>query len=293
MEGYSVRLARPQVLIAKQVKKSEIGTIARSRFILMHCHRTETDMEVSPSPDAPPAVRAVDLPALETLFDALNDVAFFVKDRDGRYLSVNNTLVRRCGLRSKDEIIGKTALEVHPRPLALSYMSQDRQVVDTGIALSKHLELHLYPTRSRGWCLTSKTALRDEHGAIVGLAGTSQDLGLADEQHPVYRKIAAIAAHIRENYHGNVCMEDLASEAGLSLSRVERLFQRVFHYSPRQLLLQSRLAGAMSLIETRGGQSIAEIAYACGYTDHSAFSRQFKAHTGMSPVQYREHCRTR
>jgi AraC-like DNA-binding protein len=249
-------------------------------------------MDMSALLPARPAIRAVDFPALECLFDALNDVAFFIKDREGRYLSVNNTLVRRCGLRTKEEIIGKTALEVHPRPLALTYIQQDRQVIDSGTALSKHLELHLYPTRSRGWCLTHKIALRDDAGVIVGLAGTSQDLGLADELHPVYRKIAAIAQHIRENYHGNVCMEDLAAREGLSLSRVERLFQRVFHYSPRQLLLQSRLAGAMSLIETGADQSIAEIAYACGYTDHSAFSRQFKAHTGMSPVQYRAHCRS-
>jgi PAS domain S-box-containing protein len=241
----------------------------------------------------PPSIRAVDLTAMESLFDALADVAFFIKDRDGRYLSVNTTLVRRCGLRSKQELIGKTALEVHPQALAQTYMAQDRRVIDSGTALSKHLELHLYPTRSRGWCITHKVPLRDEAGAIIGLAGTSQDLGLADELHPVYRKIAAIAQHIRENYHANVCMEELAAQAGLSLSRVERLFQRVFHYSPRQLLLQSRLAGAMGLLEAKGEQSIADIAYACGYTDHSAFSRQFKAHTGMSPVQYRMHSRGR
>ena len=238
-------------------------------------------------------LRAVDLSALENLFDALNDVAFFVKDREGRYLSVNTTLVRRCGLRTKAELVGKTALEVHPAALAQAYMAQDRQVIDSGTSLSKHLELHMYPTRSRGWCLTHKVPLRDDNGAIVGLAGTSQDLGLADEMHPVYRKISAIAQHIRENYHANVCMEDLATGAGLSLSRVERLFQRVFHYSPRQLLLQSRLAGAMALLDAKDDQSIADIAYACGYTDHSAFSRQFKAHTGMSPVQYRAHSRLR
>ena len=239
------------------------------------------------------AMRAVDLPALECLFDALNDVAFFIKDRDGRYLSVNTTLVRRCGLRSKAELVGKTALEVHPAPLAHTYMAQDRQVIEHGAVITKHLELHLYPTRSRGWCLTNKLPLRDENGTIVGLAGTSQDLGLADDMHPVYRKIAAIAQHIGENYHASVSMEQLAQQAGLSLSRVERLFQRVFHYSPRQLLLQSRLAAAVSMIEAGGERSIAEIAYACGYTDHSAFSRQFKAHAGMSPVQYRMHCKAR
>ena len=238
---------------------------------------------------AAPGIRSVDLETLETLFDALADVAFFVKDRDGRYLSVNNTLVRRCGLRSKQDILGKTVLEVHPKPLAMTYMAQDRQVIDSGLAIRKHLELHLYPTRSRGWCLTNKTPLRDESGAVIGLAGTSQDLGLPDELHPVYRKIADIALHIREHYAESISMEDLARKAGLSLSRVERLFQKVFHYSPRQLLLQSRLSAAMAIIESGADDSIAQIAYACGYTDHSAFSRQFKALTGMSPVQYRAH----
>ena len=236
-------------------------------------------------------LRTVDTAAMETLFDNLNDVAFFIKDRDGRYLCINNTMVRRCGQRSKEDILGKTAIEVMPRPLAQTYMAQDLQVISSGMAIKKHLELHLYPTRSRGWCLTHKTPLRDDTGSIVGLVGTSQDLGLPDELHPVYRKIADIARHIRENYASNISMADLATEAGLSLSRVERLFQRVFHYSPRQLLLQSRLNAAMSIIEAEEEASIAEIAYQCGYADHSAFSRQFKALTGMSPVQYRAHCR--
>ena len=257
----------------------------------LYCAHTvflETGMDLSPLlSGAAPALRAVQLAALESLFDALGDIAFFVKDREGRYLSVNTTMVRRCGLRSKTDILGKTALEVHPAQLAHTYMAQDRLVIDSGAPLAKHLELHLYPTRRRGWCLTHKVPLRGEAGAIVGLAGTSQDLGLADELHPVYGKIAAIAQHIRDNYADHVSMEQLASQAGLSLSRVERLFQRVFRYSPRQLLLQSRLCAAMAKIEAGGGESIADIAYACGYTDHSAFSRQFKAHTGMSPVQYR------
>ena len=57
-------------------------------------------------------VRAFDMEAVEAIFDALNDVAFFVKDRDGRYLSINRTMVRRCGVRHKRDVLGKTALEL-------------------------------------------------------------------------------------------------------------------------------------------------------------------------------------
>jgi transcriptional regulator GlxA family with amidase domain len=51
----------------------------------------------------------------------------------------------------------------------------------------------------------------------------------------------------------------------------------VFHYSPRQLLLQSRLSGALAMIESDQYRSIADIANECGHTDHSAFSRQFSS----------------
>jgi PAS domain S-box-containing protein len=239
------------------------------------------------------APRLVELAAIETLFDALSDVAFFIKDREGRYIGANQTLVRRCGLRSKQEILGKTAVDVHPRHLAQTYLAQDLDVITQGVAIKKHLELHLYPSRSRGWCLTHKTPLRDEDGNIVGLVGTSQDLGLPDALHPVYGKIANIAQHLRDHCAEPVCMKQLAKDAGLSLSRVERLFQRVFHTTPRQLLLQSRLNTALAMIDADNQVNIADVAYACGYSDHSAFSRQFKSLTGMSPVQYRTHRRLR
>jgi AraC-like DNA-binding protein len=36
-----------------------------------------------------------------------------------------------------------------------------------------------------------------------------------------------------------------------------------------------------------GAGSIAAIAHACGYADHSAFARQFRRSTGLSPRAYR------
>jgi len=55
-----------------------------------------------PLPSIPADWRSV-----EAVFDHLPDTVFFVKDAQGCYASVNTTLVQRCGLRHKPELIGR------------------------------------------------------------------------------------------------------------------------------------------------------------------------------------------
>ena len=91
---------------------------------------------------------------LEPVFDALPDVAFFVKDAGGRYAIVNRTLAMRCGYKDKRDLLGKTADEVFPRRFGRSYFEQDMATINAGQQLVDQLELHLYPGRQPGWCLT-------------------------------------------------------------------------------------------------------------------------------------------
>src|SRR5262245_13548975 len=81
----------------------------------------------------------------ESLFDQTPDIVFFVKDRQARYVVVNETLVARCGLRHKSEMLGKTAAEVFPAPLGAGYVAQDLLVLETGVPIRNRLELHIYP----------------------------------------------------------------------------------------------------------------------------------------------------
>src|SRR5687768_6405030 len=122
----------------------------------------------------------------EPLFDQVADVVFFVKDRAGRYVVVNQTLVARCGCRQKADLLGRAPGDLFPADLGASYAAQDRAVLAQGRVIADRLELHLYPTRAAGWCLTHKIPLRAADGAIVGLAGISRDLPAPDIQHPVY-----------------------------------------------------------------------------------------------------------
>lgn len=222
----------------------------------------------------------------EGLFDALPDVVFFVKDGAGRYVVVNQTLVQRCGQRHKSALLGRTAAALFAHPFGQTYHAQDMAVLAGEADIEDQLELHLYPNRDPGWCLTRKTALRDAEGRIIGLTGISRDLAMADKKNPAYRKVAAAVTVIHEQYGQPLQLPELARIANMSVAQIERYFLRIFHLTPRQMIIQTRVDAASRMLN--GSASVAEIAQACGYGDHSAFTRQFKATTGLTPSQYRQ-----
>lgn len=223
----------------------------------------------------------------ESLFDAMPDLVFFVKDLQGHYVVVNQTLVTRCGLNDKDELLGCTAEQVFPASLAANYAEQDQTVLKTGQEMKDQLELHLYPDRDPGWCLTNKFALRDRRHQIIGLAGTSRDLGMPDQRHPVYHRIAAAVRHIHTNFSENVQMAELEQITNLSVAQIERYFEKIFSLTPRQFMIKVKLDAATTMLADTN-RNITDIAFSCGYQDHSAFSRMFKATVGMTPSEYRE-----
>lgn len=100
-------------------------------------------------------------------------------------------------------------------------------------------------------------------------------------------KLAGAAAYIENNYCSSISTEMLAGIAGYSERQFLRLFKSVFHATPNSYIAGLRIKKAQQLLRT-SPLSIGEIAWNCGYDDHNYFSRVFRKHTGMSPVQYRE-----
>lgn len=221
---------------------------------------------------------------LELLFDALPDVVFFVKDDNGYYTHANWTLVRRLGLKKREQLIGVRADALFPSSLGSSYAAQDRRVL-AGETIENQLEVHIFPSRKPGWCLTSKRPLRD-NGKIVGLVGTSRDLGQPDGRHPTYDRLRRALDYLQAHYADTVRVHKLAELVDLSVAQLERHFRRVFQLTPQQWLTKLRIDAAMCLLQKES--SIAEVGLACGFADQSAFARQFKATVGMSPRDYRQ-----
>lgn len=240
-----------------------------------------------------PTAHHTDLPTLisslrqiEPLLDAMPEVVFFIKDTQTRYALINQTLAHRLGYKSKDKLLGMTAEQVFPASFGPSYTAQDRRVLKDGTQLTDQLELHLYYANQPVWCLTHKLALRNAAGEIIGLAGISRDVQLPQSNHPAYPKLAAVDAHIRQHFARPISLAELTELAGLSVAQLERHCKRIFQLTPRQMIHKARLGEASRLLLQ--DLPITEIALRCGYTDHSAFSRQFRALTGLTPSQFRE-----
>ena len=217
------------------------------------------------------------------ILDAIPNAAIFIKDPDARYVLANTTLVQRCGLKHLQQLLGKTSAEVFPAQLGPGYTEQDRRVLKDGLVLQDQLELHLYGSREPGWCLTHKRPLYNPAGQIIGLVGISVDLRSAADTHPAYQRLAAVDEHIRRHFHQPISMGELTRIAGISVAQLERYCKRVFHLTPRQMIHKARLEHAHHLLHS--DLPITEVAMQCGYTDHSAFSRQFKQLTCFTPRQ--------
>ena len=229
---------------------------------------------------------------MEQLFDHIPDTVFFLKDSAGRYLAVNQSLVERCGLREKRELIGRHVRDIFPRDLAARYAAQDEAVLRTGRLIIDRLELHWYARGKSGWCLTTKLPLRDESGKVVGVAGISRDLRAPGDRESISSSLAGTLEFLEAHFDENISPASLAKHTGLSPIRFARIIKRIFRLTPSQLITQTRLAAASRLLmET--DHPVAEIAHSCGFYDHSAFSRAFRSATSATPVEFRRrHTRT-
>lgn len=233
-----------------------------------------------------PQVSHVEVTLLECLFDRSPDVAFFIKDSLGRYVAVNDSLVERHGLKAKSQVIGKRPHEICPGDFGRIPSEQDSKVLHTGRPLLDHLEMQWHRPNAPVWCLTTKLPMVDANGDVVGLIGFSRDIRAAVEPDEIPEAFAAALTEFEQTLAPEMTPAWLARRSKLTLPRLSRLTKRLFELTPGQLITKSRIAAASRMLrETE--KSIADIAHACGFYDHSAFTRAFRSATGITPTKFR------
>ncbi len=229
----------------------------------------------------------VDMRLLEQLFDHTPDMAFFIKDAAGRYVVVNNSLVERHGLRSKSQILGRRPNDVCPGDFGRIPTEQDAILLRTGRPVIERLELHWYAPHQPVWCLTTKLPMRDSAGAITGIIGISKDVRRPIPPKEIPAAIAAALSRLESGLAQPLSPSTLAGIARLPAPRFARIIKRIFGITPNQLIAKTRIATASALLRNTH-RPIVDIALECGFSDHSAFTRSFRALTGVTPTQFRE-----
>ncbi len=235
-------------------------------------------------------VKAIELDLLVQLFDQASDVAFFAKDAGGRYVAVNDSLVRRHGLKNKAEAIGNRPRDICPGDFGQVPSEQDEKVLRTGRPLIDHLEMQWHRPHEPVWCLTTKLPIVGPNGEIVGIVGFSRDAHTSVESHEIPLEFAAALEYFEQHLSEIGTPSALASRSKISLQKLARLTKRLFGLTPSQLITKTRIAAASRLL-FESTNSISEIALASGFYDQSAFTRSFRTATGVTPSEFRKQAR--
>lgn len=92
--------------------------------------------------------------------------------------------------------------------------------------------------------------------------------------------------YIDENYRRPIKVEDIAEYANADRKYLRNLFVKYLGVSTKEYLMNVRMDKAKELLASEE-ISIADVAASVGYADALAFSKIFKTHVGVSPVEFR------
>ncbi|MEM9158089.1 MAG: AraC family transcriptional regulator [Verrucomicrobiota bacterium] len=222
----------------------------------------------------------------QLLLDCLPGILFFVKDASRHFVYVNQELADFMGLDSIEDIVGRPDSDFFPDDIEQSYATDDKRVIEEGLAIQNKVELI---TTSHGliqWHITNKVPLYDDSGNVCGLAGITRKFeGNANHLHRT--ALDRAIEHISSNYSGEIKVSELAKECGLSLSAFERNFKKSFHLTPIQYLNRFRIQKSCTFL-SQSDAPISAIAMDCGFYDQSHFTRSFLRVLHTTPAAYRK-----
>lgn len=116
---------------------------------------------------------------------------------------------------------------------------------------------------------------------------TSNFLKHAPQHYHDDETIVEIQDWMHNQFHTPLTLDHIATRFGMSVRSLNRRFRHATGRSPMQYLQQIRLDNAKELLRSTN-LSVAEVAFACGYTDNSYFAAQFRRSISLSPRAYRD-----
>jgi len=222
-----------------------------------------------------------------SLFDSLPQTYFYAKNRESRFVRVNQLFLENHGLSQEAEALGKTDRDFHPPLMAEAYIDEDRRVMEGRKTIPGQMWLVLHRRRVPRWYISTKTPLFNDLGEVIGLAGAMYRIEQQYELTAYFQELLPVVTYIEQHYSTPITMTEMAELAGLSSTHFNRRFRQLLRMTPMQYLRTVRTQASQRLLTTTS-RSIAEIAVDVGFTDQSHLTKRFREVTGMTPAAYRK-----
>ena len=98
-------------------------------------------------------------------------------------------------------------------------------------------------------------------------------------------RVTRAADFIRENCTQSLSLEDICAAADLSASHLIRAFKEEYGHTPHTYQLNCRIEFCRA--QLRAGHSLADVAFAAGFSDQAHFQRTFRRFVAATPGRYR------
>jgi PAS domain S-box-containing protein len=112
---------------------------------------------------------------LRSVIDNLPDY-IYVKDIQGRYLIDNIAHRQLVGVKTEQDVVGRTLFDFFPPDMAEKFARDDHLILQSGQLLINREESVVDHAGNKRWHATTKVPLRSNDGRIVGLVGISRDI---------------------------------------------------------------------------------------------------------------------
>jgi diguanylate cyclase (GGDEF)-like protein/PAS domain S-box-containing protein len=165
---------------------------------------------------------------LHALMNNIPDHVYF-KDRESRFISITVAQAQMFGLSDPDQAVGKTDFDFFSEEHAKQAYQDEQAIVRTGQPITKE-EKETWANHSDTWVSTTKMALRDDQGSIVGTFGISRDITKSKEDEAELR-IAATAFESREGM--------FVTNTRNVILRVNNAFTEITGYSAQEAVGQT------------------------------------------------------
>jgi PAS domain S-box-containing protein len=112
---------------------------------------------------------------VNVLLETIPDRVFF-KDKEGRYMRANRSLLSRLNIKDFSQLMGKSDFNFYSDEYAAQVFKDEQEIIKSGREIVEKIEKETLPNHDDQWILTSKAPLRNQSNEIIGLLGISRDI---------------------------------------------------------------------------------------------------------------------